>query len=243
MEESQFDAIFSGIIGQEYETLKLICPLATKMSQLVGMTVHEYADTRPGQALSVLELGGGTGITTLAILAASDSLNIVSVDSEPAMQSQAKHSLKQWADQGRILFDGRDALTVLKNTPDASIDLLASAYTVHNFIDTYRAEVITEIFRVLKPGGQFINGDRYGLDDISEHTRLIQNDIAGYFDVLVKLNNFDVLQHWIVHLFSDESENHVMRESFSLQQLKQAGFNEITLSHRCEVNALVTAVK
>lgn len=92
MEESQFDAIFSGIIGQEYETLKLICPLATKMSQLVGMTVHEYADTRPGQALSVLELGGGTGITTLAILAASDSLNIVSVDSEPAMQSQAKHS-------------------------------------------------------------------------------------------------------------------------------------------------------
>jgi predicted O-methyltransferase YrrM len=77
------------------------------MSQLVGMTVHEYADTRPGQALSVLELGGGTGITTLAILAASDSLNIVSVDSEPAMQSQAKHSLKQWADEGRILFECR----------------------------------------------------------------------------------------------------------------------------------------
>ncbi|MBT3812781.1 MAG: class I SAM-dependent methyltransferase [Gammaproteobacteria bacterium] len=243
MDDSQFDVMFSGIIGEEYETLKLICPLATKMSQLVGMTVQEYADTHPGQVLSVLELGGGTGITTLAILNASDAVNVMSVDSEPTMQSQAKKSLMQWAKQGRLLFDGRDALTALKNTPDASIDLMASAYTLHNFLDTYRAEVITEIFRVLKPGGQFINGDRYGLDDISDHTRLLQNDIAGYFDVLVRLKKFAVLQHWIVHLFADESENHVMRESFSLQQLKQACFKEINLSHRCEGNALVTAVK
>jgi len=243
MDDTQFDAMFSGVIGQEYETLKLICPLAAKMSRLVGESVAEYAENHPDQTLLVLELGGGTGITSLSILLASDSIKLVSVDSEPTMQNQAKQNLQKWLEQGRVVFDGRDALSALKNTPTASVDIMASAYTLHNFLDIYRAEVIIEIYRVLKPGGQFINGDRYGLDDISDHTRTIQNEVAGYFKTLININKLDVLEHWIVHLFSDESENHVMRESFSLQQLKQAGFKDILLTSRCQVNALLTAVK
>ena len=244
MDDAQLDAMFSGVIGQEYQTLKLICPLAAKMSQLVGIGVQQMLTTTyTGQPFSVLELGGGTGITTLAILMAGESVNIVSVDCEATMQNQAKHSLQKWVEQGRLSFDGRDALSALKGTATASINCVATAYTLHNFLDQYRAEVITEIFRVLKPGGQFINGDRYGLDDISAHTRMIQKEVSGYFKVLVELNKLDVLEHWIVHLFSDESENHVMRETFSLQQLEQAGFKQIELSNRCAVNALVSAVK
>lgn len=120
---------------------------------------------------------------------------------------------------------------------------MASAYTLHNFLDTYRNEVIQEVFRILTPGGQFINGDRYGLDDVSKHTRTIQDEVSGYFKVLTQINKLDVLEHWIVHLFSDESENHVMRESVALKQLRDAGFSGINLTHRLEVNALVTATK
>jgi ubiquinone/menaquinone biosynthesis C-methylase UbiE len=159
------------------------------------------------------------------------------------MQVQAKQSLRKWTEQGRLDFDGRDALTVLQNTATASMDIVASAYTLHNFLDSYRAQVITEIYRVLKPSGQFINGDRYGLDDISLHTRMIQKEVSGYFKALIAINKLDVLEHWIVHLFSDESENHVMRESFSLRQLQQVGFSVVHLSERCEVNALVIAEK
>jgi len=243
MDDAQLDAMFSGVIGEEYATLKLICPLAAKMSRLVGASLKAYAGEQSGRVLTVLELGGGTGITTLAILLAGESVNVISVDSEPTMQNQARKSLQTWVEQGRLNFDGRDALSVLQNTATASLDAVASAYTLHNFLDSYRADVVTEIYRVLKPGGQFINGDRYGLDDISVHTRVIQKEVSGYFKVLTALNKLDVLEHWIVHLFSDESENHVMREAFSLQQLQQAGFIDVQLTHRCEVNALVTAVK
>lgn len=243
MDDKQLDAMFSGVIGQEYQTLKLICPLAAKMSQLVGEAVESYANHHSSSALSVLELGGGTGITTLAILLADEAVNVVSVDCEATMQNQAKQNLQLWAEQGRLNFDGRDALSVLKNTATASVDIVASAYTLHNFLDSYRAGVVAEIFRVLKPGGQFINSDRYGLDDISVHTRMIQKEVSSYFKALIRVNKLDVLEHWIVHLFSDESENHVMRETFSLQQLEQAGFKEISLTHRCEVNALLTAIK
>jgi len=242
MDDKQLQAMFSGVIGTEYDTLKLICPLAAKMSQLVGKSADNYAQNS-SSTLQVLELGGGTGITTLSLLLADESIKVLSVDSEPTMQNQAKQSLKQWADSGRLSFDGRDALTVLKSLPSDSLDMVASAYTLHNFLDSYRAEVMQEIYRVLKTGGQFINGDRYGLDDISEHTRTIQQEVSGYFKALIKINKLDVLEHWIVHLFSDESENHVMRESVSLQQLAEAGFKEIQLTNRCEVNALVTAIK
>jgi len=90
--------------------------------------------------------------------------------------------------------------------PSNSVDIIASAYTLHNFLHDYREQVINEIFRVLKPKGQFINGDRYALDDISQHTRLTQQDIAHFFSVLTKANKLELLEQWIVHLFCDESE-------------------------------------
>jgi len=241
-EQLKYDALFSGVIGKDYELLNLICPSATQMSRLVGGAVAEYAEQAKAN-LTVVELGGGTGITTLALLTASDKLNILSIDNEPVMQEQAKKNLKQWVADGKLTFCGDDALTALNNLGSGSVDIVASAYTLHNFLDSYRSEVIEGIFRVLKPGGQFINGDRYALDDISLHTRTIQDEISDYFKVLTQINKPDVLEHWIVHLFSDESENHIMRESAALKQLHDAGFSAINLSHRLAVNALVTAQK
>ena len=234
--------MFSGIIGQEYELLKLICPHSTEMSRLVGVAVQEYCKENNNHA-SVVELGGGTGITTLSILLANDALSIISVDHESTMQNQARTSLKNWVEEGRLSFIADDALTALKGVESNSVDIVASAYTLHNFIHHYRREVLDEIYRVLKVDGQFINGDRYGLDNISRHTQTVQDEISGYFRVLTQLNKLDLLEHWIVHLFNDESENHVMRESLAIQQLKDIGFTEIKLSNRLEVNALVTAKK
>ena len=241
-EQLRYEAMFSGVIGREYQSLLLICPLAAQMSRLVGEAVADYCQAH-SQPLDVVELGGGTGITTAAILASTKRVSVLSVDNEPAMQSQAKANLSNWVERGCLTFSGNDALTALQKLPDNSVDIVASAYTLHNFLDSYRAQVITEIFRVLKSGGQFINSDRYGLDDISAHTLAIQNELAGYFKVFTAQNRLDLLEQWTIHLFSDESENHLMRESVSLKQLSQTGFTNITLSHRAEVNALVTATK
>lgn len=235
------DALFSGIIGQDYDMLKLICPLAIEMSRLVGEVVRHHSNMQ-GQ-LNVVELGGGTGITTLSLLNAKEGLHIVSIDNEPTMQNQAKRHLKAWQEKGVLSFSGQDALAALQGIRSESVDIVASAYTLHNFLDSYRKSVVGEIYRVLKPGGQFVNGDRYALDAISQHTKVIQEEVSGYFKVLTNINRLDLLENWIVHLFSDESENHVMRESSALQQLQDVGFMDIYLTHRMAVNALVTALK
>ena len=240
--DSEYDALFAGVIGQEYELLKLISPLATEMSRLVGHAVESYARQHL-HTLQILELGGGTGVTTLAILSATDNLQILSIDKEAVMQDQAKQNLHAWVEQGKLTFREQDALTALQALPEASMDLVASAYTLHNFENDYRADVHQEIFRVLKPGGQFINGDRYALDDVPTHTRQIQAEVSHWFEVLIPLQKADVLKNWIVHLFSDESHDHIMREEPALEQLANAGFVDIKLQHRQEVNGLVTALK
>jgi len=239
---SPYDALFSSVIGQDYYLLKQISPFAAEMSRLVGVTVAKFC-AHNSAPVSVVELGGGTGITSLAILSADEQLTLLSIDNEPTMQNQAKQHLQTWTDKGRLSFSGQDALSALESLTSNSADVIASAYTLHNFEASYRKQVLSEIFRVLKSSGQFINGDRYALDDVSAHTRSTQNEVAGYFKVLTEINRLDVLEHWIIHLFSDESENHIMREALALQQLADVGFKQINLSHRLEVNALVTAVK
>ncbi|MEY2666571.1 MAG: hypothetical protein RLZZ384_742, partial [Pseudomonadota bacterium] len=215
----------------------------TKMSHLVGETLAQFAERKRNDTLNVVELGGGTGITTLALLNATENTRILSVDNEPVMQEQAKNHLKSWVETGQLTFSPVDALSALHYLPSASVDVIASAYTLHNFSNLYRSDVIAEIYRVLKPGGKFINGDRYALDNISLHTKTTQEEVAGYFRVLVAENKLDLLEHWIIHLFNDESENHIMRETPALEALHETGFMAINLSYRSGVNALVTAVK
>ncbi len=241
-DSANYEAMFSGAMGKEYQMLALICPLAAKMSQLVGSAVAAYSQQFP-KKLRIVELGGGTGITTAAIFAETTNSVIISVDNEPTMQEQARRNLQPYHEAGQLIFSGDDALSALEKMPDNSIDVIASAYTLHNFLAPYRAQVMVEIFRVLKSGGQFINGDRYALDAISAHTLLVQKEIAGYFKVFIAQNRLDLLEQWLTHLFADESENHIMRESVALAQLSQVGFVDINLTQREEVNALVTAIK
>ncbi len=236
------DAIFSTVIGKEYEMLKLICPASTEMSCLVGVTVGTYPH-QDSEELYLVELGGGTGITTLSILSAHEHVKILSIDSEPTMQNQAKQHLAQWVQEGRLSFSGDDALTALQKLADNSVDIVATAYTTHNFLHSYREQVLKEIFRVLKPKGLFVNGDRYGLDDLRLHTQTIQDEVKSWFKVLTPLKRNDLLEQWLVHLFNDESEDHLMRESVAFTQMQAAGFINIELTHRQGVSALVTAYK
>jgi tRNA (cmo5U34)-methyltransferase len=237
-----YDALFSGIIGKDYQMLKLISPYAPEMSRLVGVEVEAFCRTA-SQTVNVLELGGGTGITTLAILSANEQLQVLSIDYEAVMQDQAKQNLRQWHDAGRLRFVLADALLALRELESNSVDVLASAYTLHNFPAVYRQQVLVECFRVLKPGGRFVNGDRYALDDTLAHTRNTQNEVAGYFKVSTELNRLDLLEHWIIHLFNDESENCIMREGVARQQMLAAGFRDIQVKFRVDVNALLVADK
>ncbi|CAL1239683.1 class I SAM-dependent methyltransferase [Candidatus Methylocalor cossyra] len=236
------ETLFEGPIAEEYELLRLICPAAADMSRRVGEWVSAWTPPNPG-TLDVLEIGCGTGITSLHLLNGRADLRLTGIDNAPAMLAQARRNLAPALAEGRLRLIEADALSHLRGLPSASVDLVASGYALHNFLDSYRDRVLAEIHRVLKPGGAFVNGDRYALDDTREHLRSTQDEVRVYFRTFLELNRPDLLEQWVVHLFSDESPDHIMRLAPALERMEETGFRPVTVHFRDGVNALVSGAK
>jgi tRNA (cmo5U34)-methyltransferase len=241
--EHAAEHLFKGPIAEEYGMLALICPAAAEMSRRVGKFAGDWTPPYPASQLHLLEIGCGTGITTACLLAGREDALIESIDNAPAMLSQARQNLKEALAAKRLRLIENDALSHLQEIPEASVDIVASAYAFHNFLHGYRRRVLEEVFRVLKPGGLFVNGDRYAIDDADEHLKKTQEEVRGYFRIFGEMNRPDLLEQWILHLFSDESEEHIMRLKPALDAMGEIGFDNIGLHFRDGVNALVSAIK
>ena len=235
------DNPFTGPIGAEYEVLGQLCPNAPLLARMVGAEVA--ARRRGAGTIKGFEIGCGTGISTLAALAACDDLELTAVDSAGEMLAQARVNLANYATAGRVEFIEDDALSVLRQLPEASMDVVISNYAIHNFDDHYRHDVVSEIFRALKPGGLFVNGDRYAMDDPAAHLADTQAVVRGWFKIFTKMNRIDLLEDWVIHLLSDESPRRIMYFEPALQQLRTAGFAPVTVEFRDGVDTVVTALK
>lgn len=226
-------------ISAEYEILRIMCPNHVLLARRGAETVAAH---RPGEALSGVEIGCGTGISTLSLLAAREDLTLLAIDSAAAMLDQARETLADDVAAGRVEFRETDALAGLQALPSASVDVVASNYAIHNFLDDYRTRVLAEIHRVLKPGGLFVNGDRYALDDRAAHLDDTQTTVRRWFKLFKEMNRLDLLEEWVAHFFSDESEDHIMRFTSAMARLEALGF-KTAIDFRDGVDTLVRAIK
>jgi tRNA (cmo5U34)-methyltransferase len=103
-------------------------------------------------ALSVLELGTGTGETARAVLERHPEAHLTSIDRSPGMIRVARESLPA---SRTTLIVGRleDPL------PDGRFDLVVSALAVHHLDGDGKADLFRRIARILAPGGRFVLGD------------------------------------------------------------------------------------
>jgi tRNA (cmo5U34)-methyltransferase len=238
--ETLQDNLFTGKIGAEYDFLRLMCPNHVVLAKGVAETVANF---RPGVALTGFEIGCGTGISTLALLAARDNITLTAIDAAAKMLDQAKESLADYVAAGRVVFKQADALDALKALPDASVDFVASNYAIHNFTGGYRAQALGEVHRALKPGGLFVNGDRYAIDDRAAHLTDTQGMVRQWFKLFRQIDRLDLLEDWVVHLYSDESPEIIQYFKPSMQQLEALGFAPVTVDFREGVDTLVKAIK
>jgi tRNA (cmo5U34)-methyltransferase len=159
------------------------------------------------------------------------------------MLDQARVNLAEDIGHGTVTLIANDALTALRAQAGASVDIVASNYAIHNFDAAYRAATLAEIFRVLRPGGLFVNGDRYAMDDRDAHLKDTQNLVRGWFRLFREIDRLDLLEDWIVHLISDESPRNIMHFEPSLAQLRAIGFQDVTVDFRDGVDTLLRAVR
>lgn len=243
MSECVPELLFEGPIAEEYRVLARICPEAADIGRRVGELVGAWRSPDLSGAAELLEIGCGTGLSTAQILRRLPAARIVGIDNSPDMLKQASVNLADALSAGRLRLVEIDALSYLQTLPAERLDIVASVYTLHNFMDGYRERVLQEIYRVLKPGGLFVNGDRYARDDAQEQLRLIQAEARGYCRIFADMQRPDLLEEWVVHLLGDESPDRVMRLGPTLQRLERAGFRNVEPHFRQGVNALVGATK
>lgn len=102
--------------------------------------------------MRVADLGCGSGASTTALLEAASEAGatdpvVTGVDASAGMLAEAAR--KPWPDS--VSFVESDALSWLQAQPAASLDAVLAAYLLRNV--TERDAIVTELARVLVPGG------------------------------------------------------------------------------------------
>lgn len=111
----------------------------------------------PGDARDLLDIGSGTGRLTAMCRAALPDVRIVGVDPAPSMVEQAT---AKFADDPLASFT-RGVVEDLSQFADGSFDVVISSFALHHLeLDTYK-QAAAELFRVLRPGGRFVNADQF----------------------------------------------------------------------------------
>jgi len=145
-------------LNNEYTMLHY--PLYVKSSDSFTQAQENLTDycislLKPIKNKEILEIGCGNGVQALYINARYDPLRITGIDLN-RVNIEIANSEKDRArtDQVHFLVDDAQNLTQI---PSDSIDVLLNIESAFHYPD--KAAFLKEIFRVLKPGGQYLIAD------------------------------------------------------------------------------------
>jgi tRNA (cmo5U34)-methyltransferase len=227
---------FEGIIGTEYDLIPQALLGYVDLQEDLASRIRSRYD-KP----LVVDIGVGTGITTEVITNRIPGCFVVGVDCEGAMVDQARRRLAS-IPAAKTHLVVSDALDFVRGLGAESVDVVASAFVLHNCLAVYRALLEVEILRVLRPGGMFINCDKYAADDWQEYVRELTNQLIRY-DALRECGREDLRRIWIGHEIEDQDPQRIMWTEEALTSLRHVGFVDVSLVRRMGQYAVVTSGK
>lgn len=131
----------------------------------------EHAHLEPGQR--VLDLGCGTGTLTLQIKQFLPQIELFGLDGDPSVLQIAREK----AIAANVDIRWEEGLAYDLPYPAASFDRVISCLMIHHLTASNKLKAFQEVFRILKPGGEFHLLD-FG-KPTSVGMRLISIPIAG----------------------------------------------------------------
>lgn len=228
-------------MGQEYDA-ELLLRVFSHHRDLYAAWQRELRERLRARFEGVLtfraaEGGCGEGLSTQVAVEALEGIELVAVDNEPLMLAQARERL---GGERRVQFREGDILAYLKSQPDDSIHAFVTSFLLHNMEPERRPEVVREAYRVLMPGGVFLNADRCGRDNLVEYFVDLSTQMQA-MSAFLALGEPEQYVHWMKHILRDE--NWRFQEAEQRQILEDAGFVGVEMIGRWQTECLFGAYK
>lgn len=162
-------------------------------------------DAIKGQPRRILDLGCGTGSTTLMLKQAFLSAEVTGVDLSPYMLVVAEHKAQQAGLEIQWRHDNAEKTRFY----NASFDVVTASLLFHETPPNVAKSILQEAFRLLVPGGQVIilDGNQKTLLRTDWLTNIfeepyIKDYAKGSVDAWMGAAGFDLVrteEHWWVH--------------------------------------------
>jgi tRNA (cmo5U34)-methyltransferase len=233
---------FQGMMSEDYRIVMMGIPHLAEIDQKVVEAIYDYNPVNLQDPLKVLEIGCGNGRATAKIVSSRPDIRLIGIDNEPEFVKQAQHTLWEAIEKVLTIIES-DALAYLRSVSENCFDIVVSVLTLRNFLGSCRNEVLTTIFRALKPQGLFVNGDKYPPDDPFEFYEVLQEHMAPFLDVLGSHGRFDLLKRLVLHELADFAPDRIMKEKDSLRTMSEIGYCECKIVYRKNCDAVLLGYK
>ena len=239
---------FAGILGgKEYGKLIQAIPHLLQFEDTIALQAAE--SLKAVNSPIILDMGCGEGMTTIALCQHIRGATIVGLDVAPKMLVEYKTKVTDSSNpviansDNRIDRECGDALSFLKKCGTGSFDAVVSGFMLHNIQKTERAAIIAEVYRVLRPGGRFVNGDKIAHDDEAAH----QNAIMEQYGLIINANRTAkddaYWLGWIEHYVRDNQPDVKFTEKEIFTILTTVRFADARLVARMRMEAVLIADK
>lgn len=139
--------------------------------------IREALDGRDLADMSLLDLGCGGGGFLHDIKDNWSGLRATALDLSPAYLGKARNALGRWKDIDYVQAPAEET-----GLDDASFDIITAVYLFHELPPVVRTSVISEVARLLKPGGVLVIADTIQYGDEPGFDMLLENFPRGFHE-------------------------------------------------------------
>ena len=162
-------------------------------------------DSIQGKPQRILDLGCGTGSTTLMLKQAFPMAEVIGLDLSPYMLVRAEHK----SDSAGVAIQWRHGDAEQTQFPDASFDLVTASLLFHETPPVVSQSILRESFRLLRVGGEvlILDGNQKTLRHLDWLNNIfeepyIRDFSAGSVDAWMGAAGFEAVQTqdlWLIH--------------------------------------------
>jgi demethylmenaquinone methyltransferase/2-methoxy-6-polyprenyl-1,4-benzoquinol methylase len=203
------------LIAQKYDFMNTV--LSFGIHHLWKRRAVKMLELRSGQ--SVIDVCGGTGdLTILAAKAVGSSGHIILYDINQTMLMRGLPKIRSSEHGDHIFLVQGDAEEI--SVPDHRVDAIMVGFGVRNF--THIEKGLTEMYRVLKPGGKLVCLDFS--KPTSSAFRFLY-DIYSFY--VIPLLGSIMVGSWSAYRYLSESIRMFLSPSELTDRLKRVGFSRV----------------